>query len=177
VVKNQRTGQPYTNADAARLSAGDLSEEEVAGIRSRRIPDPTVSHVAALGDVIGVPPSLYLNREEKPVLDDTETEAGAAIRGSNSGRGKRPRSGDPDKPRRRPAPPQPPLLRAGQYFHLSADQLVSIAASRHFRSSVLDHSPNNLRPSASGECAPPSRVAERVRLRYQVTSAAILLRG
>src|SRR5215211_9171977 len=32
VVKNPKTGEPYTNAEVARLSAGDLTEEEVGGI-------------------------------------------------------------------------------------------------------------------------------------------------
>jgi hypothetical protein len=34
-VKNSRTSEPYTSADVARLSAGDLTEEDVEGIRER----------------------------------------------------------------------------------------------------------------------------------------------
>ena len=72
VVKNQRTGQPYTNAEVARLSAGDLTEEEVERIRSGRIADPSVRQVAALANVFGVPPSWFLDREERPALLDEE---------------------------------------------------------------------------------------------------------
>jgi hypothetical protein len=31
VIKNERTGEPYTNKEVARMSLGDLSEEEVGG--------------------------------------------------------------------------------------------------------------------------------------------------
>jgi hypothetical protein len=41
--QNQRTGEPYTDVEYARMSAGDLTEEEVAGTRTGRRPDPTVS--------------------------------------------------------------------------------------------------------------------------------------
>src|SRR5215210_2571375 len=40
VVKNERTGKPCTNSDVVRASLGDLTEEEVAGIRSGEISDP-----------------------------------------------------------------------------------------------------------------------------------------
>jgi hypothetical protein len=83
VVKNQRTGQPYTNAEVARLSAGDLTEEEVEGIRSRRIPDPSVRQVSALANVFGVPPSWFVDREEKPLLLDEE--AVEALRDETAG--------------------------------------------------------------------------------------------
>jgi transcriptional regulator with XRE-family HTH domain len=48
VVKNPKTGESYTNAQVARMSAGELSEEEVEGIRSGKIADPSVGRVAAL---------------------------------------------------------------------------------------------------------------------------------
>jgi hypothetical protein len=40
VVKNPKTGESYTNAEVARMSAGEITEEEVEGIRTRRIADP-----------------------------------------------------------------------------------------------------------------------------------------
>ena len=72
VIKNQRTGEPYTNAEVARLSGGDLTEEVVEGIRTGEIPDPSVRQVGALAEVFGVVPSWLLDREEKPALIDEE---------------------------------------------------------------------------------------------------------
>jgi transcriptional regulator with XRE-family HTH domain len=40
VVKNPKTGESYTNAEVARMSAGDLSVEDVEGIRTGKITDP-----------------------------------------------------------------------------------------------------------------------------------------
>ena len=62
VVKNPKTAESYTNAEVARMSAGEITEEEVEGIRSGKIADPSVSRVAALAAVFGVPPSYVLDR-------------------------------------------------------------------------------------------------------------------
>jgi transcriptional regulator with XRE-family HTH domain len=76
VVKNPKTGQSYTNAEVARMSAGQLSEEEVEGIRTGKIADPSVGRVAALAAVFGVPPSYLLDRgKELLVLDEEVLEA------------------------------------------------------------------------------------------------------
>jgi hypothetical protein len=56
------------------MTLGDLSEEEVKGIRSGAIGDPTVSQVAALASVFGVEPSYLLDRSE-PVFDGELLEA------------------------------------------------------------------------------------------------------
>jgi len=64
-----KTGEPYTDADVARRSAGVLTEEEVAGIRSGANPDPTVGQVAALAAVFGVPASYLVDRGGQPTLD------------------------------------------------------------------------------------------------------------
>jgi hypothetical protein len=72
VLKNQRTGEPYTNAEVARSSAGDLAEEEVEGIRTGRIPDPSVRQVSAFADVFGIASSWFLDREERSALLDEE---------------------------------------------------------------------------------------------------------
>jgi transcriptional regulator with XRE-family HTH domain len=70
-IKNPKTGEPYTNAEVARMSAGDLSVEDVEGIRTGKITDPSVSRVAALAAAFGVPPSYLLDRgKEPPVLDE-----------------------------------------------------------------------------------------------------------
>ena len=64
------TGEPYTDAEVARMSAGVLTEEEVEGIRTGANPDPTVSQVAALAAVFGVAPSYLVDQKVPPVLDD-----------------------------------------------------------------------------------------------------------
>jgi transcriptional regulator with XRE-family HTH domain len=68
-VWHPRTGEPYTNAEVARMSAGGLTEEEVEGIRTGTIPDPTVGQVAALAAVFGVEPSYLVDRGEPPTID------------------------------------------------------------------------------------------------------------
>jgi transcriptional regulator with XRE-family HTH domain len=74
VVRNPKTGEPYTNAEVARMTLGDLSEEDVEGIRTGAIADPTVGQVAALAGVFGVAPSYLLDRDE-PALDGELVEA------------------------------------------------------------------------------------------------------
>jgi len=56
-------------AEVARMSAGDLTEEEVEGIRRGKIADPTVGQVAPLAAVFGVEPSYLIDRKEQPSLD------------------------------------------------------------------------------------------------------------
>jgi transcriptional regulator with XRE-family HTH domain len=69
VVRNPRTGEPYTNAEVVRMTLGDLSEEEVARIRTGADSDPTVGQVAALASVFGVEPSYLLDRGKPSLLD------------------------------------------------------------------------------------------------------------
>jgi hypothetical protein len=66
--------EPYTNAEVARMTLGDLSDEDVEGIRTGAIADPIVGQVAALAGVFGVEPSYLLDRGE-PVLDTELVEA------------------------------------------------------------------------------------------------------
>ncbi len=54
------------------MSAGSLTEEEVEGIRTGAIPDPTVGEVAALAAVFGVPPSYLIDRGKSPSAVDEE---------------------------------------------------------------------------------------------------------
>jgi len=51
------------------MSSGVLTEEEVAGIRTGKVPDPTVGHVATLAAVFGVPASYLVDRNAAPTLD------------------------------------------------------------------------------------------------------------
>src|SRR5215208_5442310 len=70
VVRNPKTGEPYTNAEVARMTLGDLSEEDVELIRTGTVSDPTVGQVTALAGVFGVEPSYLLDREEPSLLDE-----------------------------------------------------------------------------------------------------------
>ena len=74
VVRNPKTGEPYTNAEVARMTLGDLTEEAVEAIRTGAIGDPTVGQVVALAGVFGVEPSYLLDRGE-PVFDAELVEA------------------------------------------------------------------------------------------------------
>jgi transcriptional regulator with XRE-family HTH domain len=69
------TGESYTDADVARMSAGALTEEDVEGMRTGAIPDPTVGQVAALAAVFGVEPSYLVDRKGQPTLDAETLEA------------------------------------------------------------------------------------------------------
>src|SRR5829696_2588700 len=75
VVRNPKTGEPYTNAEVARMSLGDLSEEDVERIRTGVVSDPTVGQVAALAGIFGVEPSYLLDREEPTLLDEELVQA------------------------------------------------------------------------------------------------------
>ena len=95
VIRNPASGEPYTNAEVARMTLGDLIEEDVEDIRTGSIADPTVSQVAALAGVFGVEPSYVLNHGE-PLFDGELVEAlrdersrgqPARSRGCRSGRG------------------------------------------------------------------------------------------
>jgi hypothetical protein len=55
-VRRPKTGEPYTSAEVARMSAGLLTEQEVEGMKNDVVPDPTVTQVMALAAAFGVPP-------------------------------------------------------------------------------------------------------------------------
>jgi hypothetical protein len=74
-VRNPKTGEPYTNAEVARMTLGDLSEEDVERMRTGANSDPTVGQVAALASVFGVEPSYVLDRGEPPLLDEELVQA------------------------------------------------------------------------------------------------------
>jgi transcriptional regulator with XRE-family HTH domain len=74
-IENESTGRPYTNAEVARMSLGDLTEEEVGSIRSSTTPNPPVNQVVALAEVFGVHPSYFLDGGSKPPILDREAMA------------------------------------------------------------------------------------------------------
>src|SRR5215207_6374798 len=75
VVRNPKTGKPYSSSEAARMTLGDLSEEDVEKIRSGAVSDPSVGQVAALASVFGVEPSYLLDRGEPSLLDEDLVQA------------------------------------------------------------------------------------------------------
>jgi transcriptional regulator with XRE-family HTH domain len=75
VIRNPKTGEPYTNAEVARMTLGDLSEEDVEKIRTSAVSDPSVGQVAALAGVFGVEPSYLLDRGEPSLLDEELVQA------------------------------------------------------------------------------------------------------
>src|SRR5829696_5100833 len=70
IIKNETTGRPYTNAEVARLSLGDLTEEQVQQIRAGKLTDPSMQQVVTLAEVFGVHPTYFLDSTRKlPLLD------------------------------------------------------------------------------------------------------------
>ena len=72
VVRNEGSGKPFTNAEVARMSLGDLREEHVEQIRSGQLTNPSMGQVVALADVFGVHPSYFLDVARKPPLLDAD---------------------------------------------------------------------------------------------------------
>ncbi len=72
VMKRGSSGSPYTDAEVARLSFGDLTEEDVKAIRTGQRSDPSVDQIVALADVFGVHPSYFLDRTKNTPLLDRE---------------------------------------------------------------------------------------------------------
>ena len=75
VVRNPKTGEPYTNAEVSRMTLGDLSEKDVQRIRTGAESDPTVGQVSALASVFGVEPSYLLDRGEPSLFDEELVQA------------------------------------------------------------------------------------------------------
>ena len=68
IVRNERTGEPYSSADIARMSLGDLTEDEVEDIRTGTLGNPAISQVVALAEAFGVHPSYFLETGGNPAL-------------------------------------------------------------------------------------------------------------
>ena len=67
-IKNERTGKPYTNADLARMSLGEVTETDIEHIRDGTLENPSISQVVALAEAFGVHPSYFLDTGKKPTL-------------------------------------------------------------------------------------------------------------
>jgi transcriptional regulator with XRE-family HTH domain len=68
IVRNERTGEPYSSADIARMSLGDLTEDEIEEIRTGTLENPAISQVIALAEAFGVHPSYFLETGRRPQL-------------------------------------------------------------------------------------------------------------
>ena len=71
-IRDDRTDEPYTNAEVARMSLGDLTEKDVEGMRTGSISNPSVGKVVALASVFGVHPSYFLDKGKRPPIIDRE---------------------------------------------------------------------------------------------------------
>ena len=69
VIKNPKTGETYTSSKIARMSLGDLSEEDVEGLRSGSVGDPPLSHLLALARAFGIEPSYLVDGSAEAVPD------------------------------------------------------------------------------------------------------------
>src|SRR5215203_7040977 len=61
VIEDPRTGETYTSSGIARMSLGELTEEDVEGLRSGSVSDPPLSHLLALARAFGVEPSYLVD--------------------------------------------------------------------------------------------------------------------
>ena len=66
--RTERTDEAFSSADLARLSLGDLSEDDVEGIRTGAIENPAISQVVALAEAFGVHPSYFLETGRRSAL-------------------------------------------------------------------------------------------------------------
>ena len=73
-VFDENRGRPYTNADIARMSAGGISEERIAGIRSGAVVNPTLDEMLDLAEAFGISPSYFTERQA-PLLSHESMEA------------------------------------------------------------------------------------------------------
>ena len=68
-IEDPKTGETYTSAKIARMSLGDLTEEDVEGLRGGSVSDPPLSHLLALAKAFGVEPSYLVDGTGEAVLD------------------------------------------------------------------------------------------------------------
>ena len=68
-IEDPKTGETYTSAKIARMSLGDLTEEDVEGLRGGSVSDPPLSHLLALARAFGVEPSYLVDGTGEAVLD------------------------------------------------------------------------------------------------------------
>lgn len=72
-IPNDKTGEPFTEEDVARLSLGRLSEGDVRGMRSGAMTNPSREMLLALCDVFDVDLSYWDERADQAELLDPHT--------------------------------------------------------------------------------------------------------
>lgn len=71
-ISDDRTGEPYTNAEVARMSLGELTEEDIEGMRSGSATSPSINKIVALAEAFSVHPSYFFDRGVDPPIFDRE---------------------------------------------------------------------------------------------------------
>ena len=75
-VRNETTGEPYTNREVSTLTQGRLSEDEVRRMRQDDLENPTRGQLLALSDAFDIDPSYWFGRgSRRPVLNPDLAEA------------------------------------------------------------------------------------------------------
>ena len=75
-VRNETTGDPYTNREVSALTQGRLSEDEVRRMREGDLINPTRGQLLALSDAFDIDPSYWFGRgSRRPVLTPDLAEA------------------------------------------------------------------------------------------------------
>lgn len=74
-IKDPKTGETYTSSKIARMSLGDLTEEDVGRLRGGSASDLPLSHLLALARAFGVEPSYLVDGTGEAVLDAELAEA------------------------------------------------------------------------------------------------------
>lgn len=71
-----RTGEPPTNAEISRRTAGRVREAELERLRSGELKDPTLEQLVALSEAFDVDPAYWFKRRgERPLVDEKVVEA------------------------------------------------------------------------------------------------------
>jgi transcriptional regulator with XRE-family HTH domain len=75
-VSDEHSGEPLTNAEVSRRTAGKVSEAELEAMRSGALDNPTIEQVLALSEAFDVDPAYWLRRgKHKPLVDQEIVEA------------------------------------------------------------------------------------------------------
>lgn len=75
-VVDERTGEPLTNADVSRRTAGKISEAEMEVMRSGALDNPKIEQVLALSKAFDVDPAYWFRRgKHQPLVDQEIVEA------------------------------------------------------------------------------------------------------
>ncbi len=72
IIKDENTGQPYTTSEVARMSLGNLTEEQIEEIRTGKLTNPSFDQVLALADAFGVHPAYFLDIGGKSPITNEE---------------------------------------------------------------------------------------------------------